>query len=69
MARKRCAHLEMVNVLGDENEIVGTAQIEMMDHVEMMDDLRSIPTCSVTAEDALLCEVSVVTANSIFDLN
>lgn len=58
----------MVNVLGDEHEIVGTAQIEMVDHVQMVDDLRSIPACSVPTEDALLREVRVVTANRLLSL-
>ncbi|KAF1750395.1 hypothetical protein GCK72_016944 [Caenorhabditis remanei] len=45
--------LQMLDILGDEHQIIRRSQVEMMNHVQMVNDLRAISTSVVAAEDAL----------------
>lgn len=50
----------MVDVLGHEDEVVRRAEVQVVDHVEVVDDLRAVALRGVAAEDARHAEVGLL---------
>lgn len=50
----------MFDIFSDENQVIRRTKIEMVNHVQMVNDLRSVSSRGITTENALLLEVGIL---------